>query len=142
MAAYDAIRLSLSQGYLDWFIEEGNIPLLFVDNQSAIAVAKNSLITKRSKHMNLRFHTVRDYAKDLCYCPTDLNRADPLTKPLANRKYLSMFKPQEEPLDFDEPDSDEMIAEAFLCWAPGFGSAGDKPWEDLDPVVRNAFSRE
>ena len=41
--------------------------------------------------MNLRFHVVRDHFKDLCYVPTDLNKADPLTKGLVGSKYLSMF---------------------------------------------------
>ena len=51
--------------------------------------------------MNLRFHVVRDYFRDLCYCPTALNRADPLTKPLCGEKYINMF------LAAAESDSDE-----------------------------------
>ena len=79
--------------YLDWFLdtESQKIPLLFVDNQSAIALAKTSLTSKRSKHMDLRFHMVRDHCRDLCYCPTDRNLADPLTKGLVAEKYISLF---------------------------------------------------
>jgi len=47
--------------------------------------------------MELRYHEVRDYARNLCWVPTDLNRADPLTKPLVGRQYISMFRcPDEE----------------------------------------------
>ena len=43
--------------------------------------------------MELRFHHVRDFAKDLAYVNTDDNRADPLTKPVPSPKYLQMFFP-------------------------------------------------
>lgn len=91
VAVYDMIRLSQSQGYLDWFMHDSTLPLIFVDNQSALALSRASIVTKRSKHMNLRFHMVRDHFKDLCYCPTELNKADPLTKPLVGDKYISMY---------------------------------------------------
>lgn len=52
---------------------------------------KSSVVTKRSKHINLRYHMVRDHVKSLCYCPTDRNLADPLTKGLAGGKYISLF---------------------------------------------------
>ena len=58
-----------------------------------VDLSKASIITKRSKHIQLRCHIVRDYVKDLAYCPTDLNRADCLTKPVAGgKKYIHMFK--------------------------------------------------
>jgi hypothetical protein len=53
---------------------------LFGDNQSSIALARSTVTQKRSKHMSVRLHTVRDKAKHLCYVPTDLNKADGLTK--------------------------------------------------------------
>ena len=82
VAIYDTSRMTTSLGFLDWFIEEDRLPLVFVDNQSALKLSANSLVTKKSKHINLRYHAVRDHCKDLCYCPTDKNLADPLTKPL------------------------------------------------------------
>jgi hypothetical protein len=90
-ALYDCIRLVQDQGYLNFFLEEGKLPLFFCDSKSAIAVAESSLITKRSKHMNLRLHLVRDHVDDLCYVNTEINMADPLTKPLPGHKYLKMF---------------------------------------------------
>ena len=91
VALYDTIKFSQSQGYLDWFLDEGELPLLFCDNQSALNLSKATLVTKKSKHMSLRYHIVRDFAKDLCYVPTGVNRADPLTKPSVGDKYISMF---------------------------------------------------
>ena len=125
MAAYDTIRLSLSQGYLDWFLVGRSLPLTFVDNQSAIALSKSSLITKRSKHISLRYHVVRDYCKDLCYCPTDSNRADPLTKRVPEVKYLQLFSPQVAGCDgVEEYDSDgeELHEDAALCVAKPYFS--------------------
>ena len=66
---------------------------MFGDNQSSLALSRSSVTNKRSKHMDLRFHMVREHAKDLAFCPTDLNRADPLTKGLVGNKYISLFKP-------------------------------------------------
>ena len=69
-------------------------------------------MTKRSKHINLRYHTVRDHVKDLCYCPTGDNKADPLTKPLVTEKYVSMFKTS--PCD-DRVVYSGQFARAFYC---------------------------
>ena len=92
VALYDTIRLTQSQGYLDWFLgEDREFPLVFGDNESSLALSRSSIVTKRSKHIHLRYHTVRDFAKHLAYCPTDLNRADPLTKALPRDKYLGLF---------------------------------------------------
>ena len=94
VAIFDSIKLCQSQGFLDWFLEQKDIPLplVFTDNQSALSLSQAAMVTKKSKHISLRYHVVRDHFKDLCFCPTQLNKADPLTKPLAGGKYLSMFK--------------------------------------------------
>ena len=60
-------------------------------NKSALDLSKPTVVTKRSKHMDLRYHMVRDYSKYLCYCPTDLNLSDALTKPVDSSKYNAMF---------------------------------------------------
>ena len=98
-ALYDTVKLCLQQGWLDWYLEQGRqLPLVFGDNQSSLALSRSSVTNKRSKHMDLRFHMVREHAKDLAFCPTDLNRADPLTKGLVGNKYISLFKPTWEEL--------------------------------------------
>ena len=108
VALYDAIRMCENQGYLHWYIQDDKLPLVFCDNQSALSLAKSSVVTKRSKHMDLRFHKVREHFKDLCYVPTNLNKADPLTKPLVGSKYIDLFKPtaiHEKVLDESERPS-------------------------------------
>lgn len=101
---YDCIRLSNEQGYLSWFLDQDQrVPLLFNDNKSALALAQTSVATKRSKHMDLRLHLVRDFCRDLCYCNTKINCADPLTKAVATEKYLQIFI---------APSGHEILAEA------------------------------
>ena len=61
-ALYDSIRVSLDIGFLDFLNEnEDEIPLYLCDNKSAITLSQTSLATKRSKHMLLRLHVVRDF---------------------------------------------------------------------------------
>ena len=59
---------------------------LFLDLQSAIALAHIPIVHGRSKHIDVHFHFVCDYITDgrisLEYCPTKDNIADLLTKPL------------------------------------------------------------
>ncbi len=57
---------------------------LYCDNQSAICLAKNSTFHARTKHIDVRYHWIRDTVnsreiefKDIC---SDHNGADMLTK--------------------------------------------------------------
>lgn len=90
---YETLKLCQSQGYLDWFLEtEGEkLPLVFTDSQSALALARQAFVSRRSKHIALRMHMVKDHVQDLCYVNTQVNKADPLTKPLVSDKYISLF---------------------------------------------------
>ena len=64
---------------------------LFCDNNGAIAQAKEPRSPQRSKHILRRFHLIRkiDVRGDvkICKVPAKDNIADPLTKPLAQRKH-------------------------------------------------------
>lgn len=66
-----------------------SIPL-FSDNQSAITIAKNGLLNARTKHIDLRYHFIREVLDSgratLDYCPTNDMVADLLTKALVRRK--------------------------------------------------------
>ena len=57
-----------------------------VDNQAAIKMAKNDASGNRTKHIDIKYHIVRDLVADqsisLRYCPTEEMTADILTKPL------------------------------------------------------------
>src|SRR5215204_2957790 len=64
---------------------------IFSDNTGAIALAKESRFHKRTKHIKRRFNSIRDQVKEgdieICKIHTDLNVADPLTKPLPRAKH-------------------------------------------------------
>ena len=64
---------------------------IFCGNTGAIALAKESRFHKRTKHIKRRFNSIRDQVKegdiDICKIHTDLNVADPLTKPLPRAKH-------------------------------------------------------
>ncbi len=57
--------------------------LIFEDNQSAISMAKNPQFHGRSKHINIKFHSVREQVgtNKICleYCPTEDMLADNYT---------------------------------------------------------------
>ena len=59
---------------------------LEMDNQGALFLAKNDVNNKRSKHIHIRFHALRDWVKkkmfDIFYVVTNNNVADLLTKSL------------------------------------------------------------
>ena len=64
---------------------------LFCDNTGAIALAKEPRFHKKSRHIKRRFNLIRDYVEgedvNICKVHTDLNVADPLTKPLPRPKH-------------------------------------------------------
>ena len=64
---------------------------IFCDNTGAIALAKESRFHKRTKHIRRRFNSIRDLVQvgdiEICKIHTDLNVADPLTKPLPRAKH-------------------------------------------------------
>jgi hypothetical protein len=57
---------------------------LYVDNQGAIALAKNPVFHKRSKHIDIKYHFVRCEVQkgliQLVYTPSECNIADVFTK--------------------------------------------------------------
>lgn len=64
--------------------------VVLCDNQSAIHLAKNSMFHKRTKHIDVRYHWIRDAIEDglfeLNKVHTDDNASDMLTKVLAREK--------------------------------------------------------
>ena len=65
---------------------------IFVDNQGTIALSKNPVHHNRSKHIDIKYHFIRENVKDekvnLIYVPTDKNIADMLTKPSSKLKLM------------------------------------------------------
>ena len=68
----------------DFGLKFGRVPLL-VDSTSAISIAKNPVLHSWTKHIDVRFHFLRDsYEKeeiDLVHVETQNQLADILTKP-------------------------------------------------------------
>ena len=64
---------------------------IFYDNTGAIALAKEPRFHKKTRHIKRRFSSIRDQVKEgdieICKIHTDLNVADPLTKPLPRAKH-------------------------------------------------------
>ena len=66
-------------------------PQLFCDSQSAIHLAKNSTFHSRSKHIDVRYHWIRDVVESkqlqLEKIHTDENGSDMCTKSLPREKF-------------------------------------------------------
>ncbi|GJX87298.1 hypothetical protein Tco_0339312, partial [Tanacetum coccineum] len=66
------------------------------DNQSTIHLAKNSMFHKRTKHIDIRYHWIRDAIEDgmfeLNKVHTDDNASDMLTKAVARTCQIKMFR--------------------------------------------------
>jgi len=66
--------------------------MIYSDNQSAQCLAKNAIFHARSKHINIKYHYIRDlYMKkiiDIEYVPTEDMISDVLTKNLGKVKHI------------------------------------------------------
>ena len=64
----------------------GKAIMIFRDNSSAIGLSKNSVFHKRTKHIDTRFHYIRELVSNgeiiLQHCRTQEQVADILTKSL------------------------------------------------------------
>ncbi|GAU28814.1 hypothetical protein TSUD_21510 [Trifolium subterraneum] len=99
-AEYIAASLSACQGvWLSNLIDEiSNVKcdsvILKVDNMSAINLAKNPIAHGRSKHIELRFHYLREQVGNgklkLEHCRTDLQVADVLTKAVTVETFVRL----------------------------------------------------
>ena len=62
-----------------------------IDNKSAIELAKNPVHHERSKHIDVRFHFIREHVKEknvhLCHVASRDQIADVLTKPLSRNLF-------------------------------------------------------
>eukprot|EP00253_Pinus_taeda_P012033 PITA_12033 len=71
--------------------EQEKVTVIFCDNSSAIALSKNSVFHKRTKHIDTRFHYIRELVSSeeivLEHCRTQEQVADILTKPLDQKSF-------------------------------------------------------
>jgi hypothetical protein len=75
---------------------EAHPPALMVDNQPAIALAKNPVLHDRSKHINVKFHFLRDNVGGgqivIEFVETSRQLADILTKSLGRLRFTELKK--------------------------------------------------
>jgi len=82
--------------------EQTEAMVINCDNQSSIKLAYNPMFHKNTKHIDTKFHFVREklQSKEICveYCNSCDNMADIFTKPLGRLKFdlfrdmLGVFK--------------------------------------------------
>ena len=69
---------------------------VFYDNQAAKAIAELDVDTKRSRHIDIRWHYVRELCQagvvKVLWCPTAEMLADLLTKPLDQHTMNRLWK--------------------------------------------------
>jgi len=68
-----------------------NATTLYIDNQSAIKLSKNPELHKRTKHINIRYHFLREKYESgeisIVYIPSEIQKADILTKALHRERF-------------------------------------------------------
>eukprot|EP00253_Pinus_taeda_P005839 PITA_05839 len=76
--------------------EQAKGTVIYCDNSSAIALSKNSVFHKRTKHIDTRFHYIRELVNNgeivLVHCKTQEQVADILTKPLGQKSFEFLRK--------------------------------------------------
>ncbi|KAE8695211.1 hypothetical protein F3Y22_tig00110729pilonHSYRG00019 [Hibiscus syriacus] len=76
----------------DLGFEQEGATILFCDNKSAIAMAENPVQHGRTKHINVKFHSIREAEKNLQikleYCSSELKVADLMKKALSRNIIL------------------------------------------------------
>jgi hypothetical protein len=93
VAAAEATReaLWLRKLMRDLDVSEG-ATVIRSDNQGALSLVGNPIISERSKHIDIVYHFVRERAArgeiQLVYCPTEQMVADVLTKPLPEGAFV------------------------------------------------------
>ena len=83
------------QLFADMTLGETKSVSLYADNQGAIELAKNPVHHQRTKHMDIRYHYIRNEIRNrnvlLSYIPTADNKADMFTMAVSRGK-LDKFK--------------------------------------------------
>jgi hypothetical protein len=77
---------------LGLFEQELEATVIHCDNKSCIKLSENPVFHDRSKHIDIRYHFIRDYVQRgvvrLDYIQTDEQMADIFTKALSKQKFM------------------------------------------------------
>lgn len=92
-AAKEAVHL---KSILQHLTEDDNCVVLFNDNMGALKLSANHIINKRSKHIDVIYHYIREVVASnkilLKYLPTAEMPADVLTKSLCKIKHVDLCR--------------------------------------------------
>lgn len=103
VASSEAVReLVWFRSLMDDLLNQYKQPTLMVDNESAIKLIKNPEMHRRTKHIDVKFHFIREKFEEKLFTiqsvPSEQQIADIFTKPLAKvrfaklRKEMSLFE--------------------------------------------------
>jgi hypothetical protein len=71
-----------------------SVPMLKMDNKSALSLIKNPVHHDRSKHIDVKFHLIREYANrgqiEVDFSRTEEQLGDVLMKPLGKSKFREL----------------------------------------------------
>ncbi|GKC56580.1 retrovirus-related pol polyprotein from transposon TNT 1-94 [Tanacetum coccineum] len=77
----------------DYDVLYDKVPI-FCDNTSAIAISNNPVLHSSTKHIDIRYHFIRDHILkgdiELHFVPTEMQLADIFTKPLAEPSFTRL----------------------------------------------------
>ena len=83
----------MRQTLKDYGITYRHVPLL-CDNESAIKIANNLVQHSRTKHIDIRYHFLRDHVQkgdiDITHVGTDMQLADIFIKPLDEARFCQL----------------------------------------------------
>lgn len=83
--------VSLRQLLGDFTMIQSCPTVIHEDNQGSITIAKNPVNHSRTKHIDIKYHFIRECVKigliELEYCPTEEMLADVFNKPLSKQKF-------------------------------------------------------
>lgn len=101
-AEYIALSYAMREGlYLRSILkelgyEQKKPTVIHIDNQAALAWAKNPVDRQRSKHIDIKYHFIRESIQngdfELKYCITQEMAADMMTKPLSRNQFERNLK--------------------------------------------------
>ncbi|KAJ9547010.1 LOW QUALITY PROTEIN: hypothetical protein OSB04_019553 [Centaurea solstitialis] len=80
---------------LDYGFQLSKIPI-YCDNTTAIAIANNPVLHSKTKHIEIRYHFIRDHVMngdvELHFVPTEYQLADLFTKPLDEKRFNQLIR--------------------------------------------------
>ncbi|KAJ9547080.1 hypothetical protein OSB04_019623 [Centaurea solstitialis] len=121
----------------DYDIQLSKIPI-YCDNTSAIAIANNPVLHSKTKHIEVRYHFIRDHVMngdiELHFVPTEYQLTDLFTKPLDEVTLFSTYK-----IYVQNSNTDDSLQNG--CYFKCFSRHTAKRLSNLSPICFRKPSR-